>query len=62
MVLELKEIWSGLFIPDPDPWVKKAPDPGSATLTLKKQAYLGDKRHEKPDGSKLIVRRDQVKK
>ncbi len=44
-VSKLSEIWSGLFIPDldrgsgffypswiPDPGVKKAPDPGSATL------------------------------
>ncbi len=40
MVSKLSEIWFGLFIPDqdpdflpiPDPWAKKAPDPGSATL------------------------------
>ncbi len=40
MVSKLSEIWSGLFIPDPDPdflpipdpGFKKAPDPGSETL------------------------------
>ncbi len=44
IVSKLSEMWSGLFIPDPDPgfgsWflpipdpgLKKAPDPGSATL------------------------------
>jgi hypothetical protein len=47
---------------DPDPGVKKAPDPGSATLKIKKQANLGDKQHEKPDGSKQTVGRNQVKK
>jgi hypothetical protein len=39
---KLSEIWSRLFIPDPDPdflpipdlGVKKAPDPGSATLKV----------------------------
>jgi hypothetical protein len=46
MVSKLSEIWSGLFIPDPDPGtrpdflpiadpgVKKAPDPGSESATL----------------------------
>ncbi len=42
MVSKLSEIWSGLFIPDPDPdflpisdpGVKKAPDPGSGSATL----------------------------
>jgi hypothetical protein len=28
---------SGLFIPDPDPGAKKAPDPGSATLRFSDQ-------------------------
>ncbi len=32
MVSKLLEIRSGLFILDPDPGVKKAPDPGSAPL------------------------------
>ncbi len=44
MVSKLSEIWSGLFIPDPDPdftpipdpGVKKAPDPGSGSATLHK--------------------------
>ena len=42
MVSKIQEIWSGLFIPDPDPdflpipdpRVKKAPDPGSGSATL----------------------------
>ncbi len=42
IVSQLSEIWSGLFIPDPDPvilpnadpWVKKAPDPGSTTTGI----------------------------
>ncbi len=42
MVSKLSEIWSGMFIPDPDlhllpiqdPGVKKAPDPGSGSATL----------------------------
>ncbi len=44
MVSKLKQIWSGLFIPDPDadflpsripdPGVKKAPNPGSGSATL----------------------------
>ncbi len=44
IVFKLSEIWSGLFIPDTDPdflpipfgcpGVKKAPDPGSATLNF----------------------------
>jgi hypothetical protein len=41
-VSKLSEIWSGLFIPDPDPdllpipdpGAKKAPDPGSGSATL----------------------------
>ncbi len=50
MFFELSEIWSGLFIPDPDPdfltilvpdpGVKKAPDPGSGSATL---IFPGDK-------------------
>jgi hypothetical protein len=46
IVFKLSEIWSGLFIPDPDPdflpipdpdpEVKKAPDPGSGSATLQK--------------------------
>jgi hypothetical protein len=35
--LEKKSFW----IPDPDPWGKKAPDPGSATLaTIGKDSYM----------------------
>jgi hypothetical protein len=42
MVSKLSEIWSGMFVPDPDldfspipdPGVKKAPDPGSGSATL----------------------------
>ncbi len=39
-VSKLSEIWSGMFIPDPDffpvpdPGVKEAPDPGSGSATL----------------------------
>ncbi len=29
MVSKLSEIWSGLFIPDPDPDLLPIPDPGS---------------------------------
>jgi hypothetical protein len=32
IVSKLSEIWSGMFITDPEPGLKKAPDPGSATL------------------------------
>ncbi len=43
IVSKLSEIWSGMFIPDPDlipdHWVKKAPDPGSATLKKPLQFY-----------------------
>jgi hypothetical protein len=46
MVSKLSEIWSGLFIldpdpdflPVPDPGVKKTPDPGSATLKFYKKS------------------------
>ncbi len=49
IVLKLSEIWSGLFIPDPDPdflripdpGVKKALDPWSGSATL--QRYIEQK-------------------
>ncbi len=53
MVFKLSKIWSGLFIPSPDPgfwflpipdvWVKKALDPGSATLDITQSARLTTK-------------------
>ncbi len=33
MVSKLEEIWSGLFIPDPDPYFLPIPDPGSGSAT-----------------------------
>ncbi len=41
IVSKLLEIWSGLFIPDPDPDVWPIPDPGSR--------IQGSKRHRIPD-------------
>jgi hypothetical protein len=46
---KLSEIWSGLFIPDPDPEffthpgsrIKKAPDPGSASVILLAVVWFG---------------------
>jgi hypothetical protein len=63
MVSKLSEIWSGFYIPDPDPEsgscflpipdpvVKKAPDPGSATLEKSRWAEKSSTvvRMRKPD-------------
>jgi hypothetical protein len=39
MFSKLSEIFFELFIPDPDPGVKKAPDPGSGSATLVARLY-----------------------
>ncbi len=48
IVSKLSEIWSGMFIPDPDldflpipdPGVKKAPDPGFGFATLQTRIHM----------------------
>jgi hypothetical protein len=50
LVSKLSEIWSGMFIPDPDfdflsipdPGVKKAPDIGSGTITLQDTSWKSE--------------------
>jgi hypothetical protein len=49
MVSKLSEIWSGLFIPDPDPDFLPIPDPGSRGQKGTGSRVQGSKRHRIPD-------------